>query len=127
MSQELDRRAARMLKQAEAMTRTLPSDPEQFIQAYSGSLPAGGQSYSFVSTVTSNGVCGRSVEITLQGNGRQPHVVTHSFGNCGSGAHGPGLPPKSKHRPETITASAKTGGAAKAGDTALVREAVLHY
>jgi hypothetical protein len=131
MSEELNRRAARMLEQAEAMTRNLRSNPDQLIQAYSGSLAAGGQSYSIISTVTSNGVCGRSVEITSQGNGRQPHVVTRSFGNCGTGAHGPAgsiaVPSKSKQRPETITASAKTGADAKTGNTAKLREAALHY
>jgi hypothetical protein len=44
-------------------------------------MPAGGHSYSYISTMSGNGVCSRSVEITSQGNG-PPRVVSHSSGNC---------------------------------------------
>jgi len=39
--------------------------------------------FSYVSTLSSNGACARSAEITSTGNGAPPRVVTHSSGNCG--------------------------------------------
>jgi hypothetical protein len=48
-----------------------------------GRLPAGVQGYSMVSTVTSNGVCTRSVEYRANGDGKAPQVARRTSGNCG--------------------------------------------
>ena len=132
LSGELDRQAARMLEEAAAMTQNLRSDPDTLIQVNSGGHAASGHSYSFVSTMSSNGVCGRSVEITSQGAGKPPRVVTRSFGDCGVGAKAapPGsvsVPSKQKHRPETIMASTQTGRAASAAPRDMVQQTALQH
>ena len=128
ISEEMDQRAARLLEQAEAMTRQLPSGPDQLIQAHAGGLPPDGQSYTFVSTMSANGICGRSVEVTSSGNGGRPHVVTRSFGQCGGrpNAAAPESiwePSKSRHRPDTIMANAQSRQPAEAVRSGMVQEA----
>ena len=78
------------------------------------SPPAGSQSYSFVSTLSGNGVCVRSTQITASGNGAAPKVASHSSGNCGpettpqfnGGATGsvnlPTAPASPMKRPDTL-------------------------
>lgn len=73
-------------------------------------LPPGTQGFSFVSTMSGNGVCTQSVEITQNGNGA-PHVVRHSSGNCGpTGGAGAtiDLPPAMapQQRPDVIMTKA---------------------
>src|SRR5579863_5819649 len=58
----------------------------QLTEAAFRNLPPGSQSYSFISTMSGNGVCTQSVEITSQGNGAAPRVVSHSSGNCAPGS-----------------------------------------
>ena len=50
-----------------------------------GNLPAGSYSYTFVSTSSGNGTCGRVVEITARANAA-PQRVARSFGDCGESA-----------------------------------------
>ena len=119
MSEELDQRAARLFEQAAGMAGNEPSDQDQLIEAYSGGLPVEAQSYSIVSTFTSNGACGRSVEIASRGDG-QRRVVAHSFGDCGPRAT-VAVPYRSKRRSDTITARAEP---AHKGE---LKEAALRY
>jgi hypothetical protein len=128
ISEEMDLRAARLLEQAEAMTRQLPSGPDQVIEAHAGGLPPNGQSYTFVSTTSANGICGRSVEVTSSGNGGRPHVVTRSFGHCGGrpDAAAPETiwgPFKPRHRPDTIMADAQSSQPSGAQRSRMVQEA----
>lgn len=81
---EMDRRAAAMFRYAEAIVDRAKAGG--VIEAEFGALPPGGQSYSFVSTVSGNGVCMRSVRITSRGDGAPPLVERHSSGNCGMAA-----------------------------------------
>ncbi len=67
---EMDRRAAAMLRQAEALA--------------AGAWPADGQSYSHVSTVPGAGMCMRGVRITARGDGSPPRVERYSAGDCGA-------------------------------------------
>jgi hypothetical protein len=108
VSAEMDRQAAAMFRQAEALTTQAQSG--QPIPTAVQNLPPGSQSYSFISTMSSNGVCSQSVEITSTGNG-PPKVVRHSSGNCGPTAGGtvgaagdavavPAMTPS--HRPDTL-------------------------
>ena len=88
---EFDRISAALDRQADQMFRdaaALSAEPAQVNPATIAALPSGAQEYSFVSTMSGNGVCSRSVEITSQGNGGTPHVVTHTSGNCAAGAPG---------------------------------------
>ena len=80
ISAAMDRQMAAVMQSAQ----TLPTlNATQMTEAAMRNLPAGAQSYSFSSTLSGNGVCVRSVQITSSGNGAEPKVVSHSSGNCG--------------------------------------------
>jgi hypothetical protein len=83
ISAEMDRRAAAMFRQAETIATQARSGPP--IEAAFGNLSPGSQSYSYVSTMSGNGVCTQSTRITSTGNG-PPKVESSSSGNCGPGA-----------------------------------------
>lgn len=90
---EMDRRAAAMFRYAEAMTER--ADTGGVAGAASGAMPAGampwgGESYSYVSTISGSGVCTQSVRIASRGDGTPPFVERHSSGNCGTAAATPG-------------------------------------
>jgi hypothetical protein len=89
ISVEMDRQMAAMLRNANALAAESWSNPRGATEIGSGPIPAGSESYSFISTGSGNGMCGRSVQITSNGNGQKPHVVSRSWGNCGSS--GPGV------------------------------------
>jgi hypothetical protein len=82
---EMDHEAAAMFRRAAALSRAAQSG--QALPRTVGTLPPGGQSYTFVSETNGNGVCSQSVEITSAGNG-PPKVVRHSSGNCGPATAG---------------------------------------
>lgn len=69
-----------MLQQAETLVALPPSG---LTEVALRDMPPGGRSYSFVSTMSGNGMCTRSVEITATGNG-PPRIVSHSSGDCGA-------------------------------------------
>src|SRR5215213_3590769 len=72
ISAEMDRRAAAMLRYAEAAAARADSGAivgAAFGAMPPGVIPLGGQSYSYVSTVSGNGVCMQSVRITSRGDG----------------------------------------------------------
>ncbi|HEX3864061.1 MAG TPA: hypothetical protein VHY35_20450 [Stellaceae bacterium] len=85
ISAEMDRQAATMFRQADAMAAMAQSGTQP-TEAAMRALPPGSENYTFVSTLSGNGVCSRSVEITSQGNGAAPKVVSHSSGSCGATA-----------------------------------------
>ena len=89
ISAAMDREAAQMLREAAAVSAAPGGAPIDV--AALANLPAGSREYSFISTMNGNGVCSRSVEITAEGNGAPPRVVTHSSGNCTAAAM-PGAP-----------------------------------
>ena len=108
ISAAMDREADRMFREAAAVA----ANPAALTTAALDSQPAGAHEYSFVSTVTGNGACSRSVEITSQGNGAPPHVVTHTSGNCGRGGPSVQMPtqaplaPAPSNRPRMIMTKA---------------------
>jgi hypothetical protein len=123
ISAEMDREAADLWQQAQAM---LSQPPSGLAAAAFADMPAGSRSYRLVTTMTGNGVCMRSTEITAQGDGRPPQVVTRTAGDCsgpaGANAGSIGLPtapPAPANRPEIVLTRA-TGTHPAAG---LVREA----
>jgi hypothetical protein len=103
ISAEMDRESAAMFRQAEALAQQARSG--QPIEVALPGMPRGGQAYEYISTMSGNGVCTQSVEITSTGNG-PPKVVSHSAGNCAP-AHGTGgvvnlpvaRPPAGEHMP----------------------------
>lgn len=110
ISAEMDREAAAMLRQADLLAAEARSG--QLGEAALHGLPRGGESYSFVSTLSGSGVCSQSVEITSQGNGAPPRVVRHSSGNCtalpgGAGSVNlPAAPATPATRPDVVWTSA---------------------
>jgi len=106
ISAEMDRQAAAMFRRAEMLSAQARSG--QPLEAAFGNLPPGGNGYSYISTMTGNGVCTRSVEITSNGNG-PPKVVSHSSGNCGpaaGGSTGAAAPPQPAKQPDLVLTKA---------------------
>jgi hypothetical protein len=79
---DMDREAAAFLQQARALEAQVPPDDRRLTAL--GQVPSGARSYSFVSTASGQGVCGRSVEITSRGAGQPPQVISHTWGDCAS-------------------------------------------
>nr|WP_294529403.1 hypothetical protein [uncultured Rhodopila sp.] len=71
----LEQMSALMNRQAEAMLRSARAMAMQPMSVSAGS-----------------GVCMRSVQVTYTGNGEQPHVVSHTAGDCGGSPGGSALP-----------------------------------
>ncbi len=111
ISAEMDRQAAGLLRQAEMLANEPGYGVGPLGEAAFGNLPAGSRGYSFIATMSGNGVCSRSMTITSQGNGAAPRVVTRNSGDCGSAAGGAGsvaapMAPAPPHRPDVIEANA---------------------
>lgn len=92
---QLDRISAAMNRQMGVMlrdARALAAEPglASATEIDAGKLPPGSQSYSFISTTSGSGICGKSVEITSRGDGQKPQVVSKSWGDCGKGENGAG-------------------------------------
>jgi len=83
---DMDRRAAAMFRYAEAMSARADAGGgvETAARATPSGAPFGGESYSFVSTVSGSGVCSQSVRIVSRGDGTKPIVERYSSGNCGN-------------------------------------------
>ena len=84
----LDRMVAEMQRQADEMRHrmdVLASHPVSTATlANYGGMPAGTESYSMVSTSNGGKSCTRTVEVTSQGPGKPPKVVSNSSGDCPS-------------------------------------------
>lgn len=91
---EMDRISAAMNRQMDVVlhnAEALADEPGLVTEIDAGKLPPGTQGFSFVSTMSGNGVCGTSVEITSRGDGQKPQVVSKSWGDCGKGHNGAGV------------------------------------
>jgi hypothetical protein len=83
ISAAMDREAAALFRRAEAMAAQPWTASGGLTEAKLRNLPPGTRGFSYVSTMSSNGTCTRSTEITSISNGSPPRVVTQSSGNCG--------------------------------------------
>ena len=83
ISAMMDREAASMQRQVTVMPRSAAFGSPVF------GLPPGASGYSFASTLSGNGVCTRSVQITYDGGNAAPKVVSSTSGNCGPAAGSP--------------------------------------
>lgn len=81
VSAAMNRAIAIAEEKADAMANSAFAYPDSLMHSQLGPLPAGAQSYSFVSTVSGNNICTKEVEITRQGNAK-PKIVSHQSGNC---------------------------------------------
>lgn len=93
ISAQMDRETAAMMNEINQLQSAAFSsfaNPGPTMQAAMTNVPPGTQSYSFVSTLSPSGVCSQSMQITSNGPGQKPQIVTHSSGNCGAmGVGGP--------------------------------------
>ncbi|MGH7092050.1 MAG: hypothetical protein ACREFB_00770 [Stellaceae bacterium] len=80
ISEQMDRQADALLRET-AVLAAQPSLARLQVTDFAN-LPPDSQGYSFVSTMSGNGVCTQSMQATSTGNG-PPRVVTHTSGNCG--------------------------------------------
>jgi len=76
ISAAMHRQMTDMMQQAEMMDA---QSSDQLSQAMLKNAPGSG--YSFVSTMSGNGICMRSVQITSTPGGK-PQVVSHTSGDC---------------------------------------------
>ncbi len=87
---QLERMSAMMDQQEAAMIRRVQAMAQAPMGAMPG-LPPGASGYSFVSTMSGNGVCMRSVRITYSGGNATPQMVSSTSGDCGPN-HGAQVP-----------------------------------
>jgi hypothetical protein len=89
---DMQRQIDAMMRQVDAMTRAAPGmgAPGLNVAAY-GNAPAGTQSVTVVSTSNGAKTCTRTTEVTSQGAGKAPKVVTNVSGDCGAAQ--PSAPP----------------------------------
>jgi hypothetical protein len=82
---DMQRQIDSMMRQVDAMTRAplaVAGSPGMNVAAY-GDAPAGAQSVTVVSTSDGSKTCTRTTEVTSQGAGKAPKVVTNVSGDCG--------------------------------------------
>lgn len=81
---DMQRQIDAMMRQVDAMARTptaVAGAPGMNVAAY-GNAPAGTQSVTVVSTSNGSKTCTRTTEVTSQGAGKAPKVVTNVSGDC---------------------------------------------
>lgn len=91
---DMQRQIDAMIRQANEMaSRSIARAPGMNVAAY-GNVPAGAQSVTVVSTSNGAKSCTRTTEVTSQGPGKPPSVVTSVSGDCGptQAAPNPGNP-----------------------------------
>jgi len=79
---DMQRQIDAMMRQVDRMARIPAAGvPGLNVAAY-GDAPAGTQSVTVVSTSNGSKTCTRTTEVTLQGAGKPPKVVTNVSGDC---------------------------------------------
>ena len=81
---DMHRQIDAMMREVDAMTRMpVAGAPNLNVAAY-GNAPEGTQSITVVSTSNGGKTCTRTTEVTAQGSGQPPKVVTNVSGDCGT-------------------------------------------
>jgi hypothetical protein len=79
---DMQRQIDAMIRQAnELASHSAPVVPGMNVAAY-GNMPAGANSVTVVSTSNGSKTCTRTTEVTSQGTGKPPKVVTNVSGDC---------------------------------------------
>jgi hypothetical protein len=81
---DMQRQIDAMMRQVNAMAKAPVAGVPGFNVAAYGNAPAGSQSVTVVSTSNGAKTCTRTTEVTSQGAGKPPKVVTNVSGDCGS-------------------------------------------
>jgi len=99
---DMDRQIEAMMRQVDQMARApaaVAGMPGLNVAAY-GNAPAGTESVTVVSTSNGGKTCTRTTEVTSQGPGKPPKVVTNVSGDCaGVAAPVAPAPPAPSARP----------------------------
>lgn len=83
---DIRRQMDAMIRQMRRMqTRPITGRPGMNIAAY-GDMPAGSTSVTVVSTSNGTKTCTRTTEVTSQGSGKPPKVVSNLSGDCAGAA-----------------------------------------
>ena len=86
---DMQRQIDAMMRQIDAMARApVAGVPGMNVAAY-GNMPAGTQSVNVVSTSNGAKTCTRTTEVTAQGAGKPPKVLTNVSGDCAGVAKSP--------------------------------------
>jgi hypothetical protein len=89
---DMHRQIDAMMREIEAMTsRPIAAIPGANVAAYGGA-PAGSTSVTVVSTSNGGVACTRTTEVTSQGPGKPPKVVSNVSGNCAASPAAPAKP-----------------------------------
>jgi hypothetical protein len=81
---DMQRQIDAMMEQVDAMTRIpVAGAPGMSVAGY-GNAPEGSSSVTVVSTRNGDKTCTRTTEVTSQGAGKPPKVVTNVSGDCGT-------------------------------------------
>jgi hypothetical protein len=81
---DMHRQIDAMMREVDAMTRMPVAGASNLIVAAYGNAPEGTQSITVVSTSNGAKTCTRTTEVTSQGAGKPPKVVTNVSGDCGA-------------------------------------------
>ena len=82
---QMDRQMQAALTEADALAKQ--ADQNAPMSAAFSNLPAGTESYSFISSTNGGKTCTKLTTITSDGHGK-PNVVTKTSGDCAPSAHG---------------------------------------
>lgn len=93
---DMDRQIEAMMRQVDALARapmSIYGSPGLNVAAY-GNAPEGSRSVTVVSTSNGAKTCTRTTEVTSQGSGKPPKVVSNVSGDCGTAPAQAPLPAK---------------------------------
>ena len=97
MFEQMDRQMQQIEQMANQPAR--PGVPGMNVASF-GSLPAGANSVTVVSTSNGGVTCTHTTEVMSQGAGKPPKVTTNVSGNCGASAQStPPAPPATPGKP----------------------------
>lgn len=94
LSAEMDRQMAALATDVDGALSQASTAP-QVSQAALANAPAGAESYSVISTFAGGHACTRSVQMTSEGPGKAPRVVSKTSGDCSAQGIAPGAPAES--------------------------------
>jgi hypothetical protein len=81
---DIQRQIDAMMRQVDTMAKMpIAGTPGLNVAGY-GNAPAGSESVTVVSTSNGSKTCTRTTEVTAQGAGKPPKVVTNVSGDCGT-------------------------------------------
>jgi hypothetical protein len=88
--EQIDRQREALMKQVQQMSsQGIGAAASPLSVASYGNMPAGPKRVSVVSVSNGGGTCTRTTEVTSQGPGKAPKVVTNLTGSCSPGASAP--------------------------------------